>query len=152
MYIETLRKKEYFSSINPGDKIKIEEIRTYLKNRLPLSFLGYLNEVGHGGIPTFDIIGTGIPENEYAALVYANKNIHNLDNHLPEEYVLIMDIGDEVSWFLDISSFNEVARECPVVGWISGLSVKEQPKWVKEEETFETFEEFFYAKVIKRIE
>lgn len=57
-----------------------------------------------------------------------------------------MDIGDDVSWYLDMSQQREDG-EAPVVGWISGLPVSKQPEWLKKEEYFPTFEDFFAAKV-----
>jgi hypothetical protein len=67
------------------------------------------------------------------------------DKAPPDSYILISDIGDEVQWYMDTAIVDEFG-ESPIVGWIGGLSLKDQPAWLKEQEYFDNFMEFFLTK------
>ena len=148
MYIEKIKNKPGFHAVGANDKQKIKSIDEYLKG-VPPSYKLYLEEIGHGGVPNFDINGTSLLEG-ISALESDNIIYHETDKNLPENYVLLMDIGDDVTWYFDLNSRRDDG-ECKVVGWISGLTEEQQPDWVKEQETYDTFEDFFRSK-IKEIE
>lgn len=147
MYKEILSSMDNFLSVEPNNQQKIQQIREYLGGEIPPSFEQYLVEIGYGGIPAFDIHGTGAKPNE-AAFISTNEKYHSTDSLLPKNYFVVMDIGDECIWCLESAQINEEG-EMKVVGWISGLPSKDQPQWLKEQESFETFFEFFKAKVPK---
>ena len=144
-YRKILSKDPNFLSVEPNNKRKIQQIRKLFGGKIPPSYERFLVEVGYGGVAGFEVTGTGGDE-KAVSIIQQSELYHGTDPHLPKNYVFLMDIGDDVSWYFDTSTRRKDG-ECKVVGWISGLTKEQQPAWVKEQEVFETFEEFFKAKV-----
>ena len=149
MYKEILEKDEDFNSYRANDLDQIEKIKQFLGGLIPNTYLQYLIEIGSGGTATFDIEGTGGEHtNGIPTLIIANERRHNNDKELPKEYIFLMNLGEDISYYFDTSSKDQDG-EYKVVGWISGLTREEQPKWLKDQYTFKKFYEFFKKRAIE---
>ena len=148
MYVEMLRKDPNFRSVCAGDEEKIIQIREYLDGSIPPTFEVYLRKIGSGGVWYLDIFGTS----EQMGLIERDKHYHDTSKNannapsIPRELVILSDVGEDISWFLDMSSRRKDG-ECRVVGYILGLPSDKQPRWLKEQEYYESFKEFAYKKI-----
>ena len=130
-------------SFGAGDGKKIEEIKKYFGGSLPPTYEIFLKNFGHGFVGTWEFNGTG--KSKPPAIIYSDRLQKNGLSTVPDHYILITNIGDDVSWYFDTSSKKE-NEELEIVGFVDGLSIDEQPKWLRKQEIYESFEDFFRKK------
>lgn len=150
-YIEGVIEREFIDTFKNGDFKQIEKIKEYIGFDIPNSYFIYLQLVGYGTAKetSYEFFGTG---KDVVGVIYQTEIDKKSYDSMPDKrpnfnYLVITDIGDDVVWLMNLDVRDPQTGECPIVGWIAGLPADEQPDWVKKEEYYPTFEDFFRAKV-----
>jgi hypothetical protein len=126
-------------------KTVAQDIEKFVGKTLSPTYKVFLEEVGCGMVKgtSYQFNGTELISDTLEDRKFYTETIP--DKAPPDSYILISNIGDEVQWYMDTAIVDEYG-ESPIVGWIGGLSLNDQPEWLKEQEYFANFMEFFLTK------
>jgi len=151
--LKKLKKNNTFYSFGAGNSVLIGQISRIFDGAIPPSYRIFLEELGSGNsrspLDMFDFHGTGA--GDVASLVGHNGQLreneekHQIPVKTPKHLLEVSNMGDDVTWFFDLSQ-RRSDGECKVIGYICGLPEDQQPEWVKTDESFDTFEDFFRSK------
>ncbi|MFD2444179.1 SMI1/KNR4 family protein [Bacillus sp. CGMCC 1.16607] len=123
--IETNQEEAYF--IGEINEQTIIDAEYKLKVKFPKSYREFLKKYGLGDIFGQEIYGLGIDEAGIPNMIWITKELREIEN-LPNNLICFYFADDGEYFCLDCSKVqSNNDNNAPVVSYISGLPIKEQP-------------------------
>lgn len=156
--LKDLKKKQHIEARGDFSEDMQSQIAQVFGGMIPPTYEVFLRTIGDGytktPLPTFEFNGVAPIEadgKKVPSLIFQTELTHNNEEEYqipvktPKHLLEVSNMGDDVTWFFDLSQ-RRSDGECKVIGYICGLPEDQQPEWVKTDESFDTFEDFFRSK------